>query len=69
MERLFPDSPVRALPGIGDSRAAAFARMGVNTLYDLVMHFPRAYENRGAVHRAAYRAHSPRYEHHALPRV
>ena len=51
MERLSPDSPVRALPGIGDSRAAAFARMGVSTLRDLVMHFPRAYENRGAVRR------------------
>ena len=49
MERLTPDSPVRALPGIGDSRSAAFARMGVCTLRDLVMHFPRAYENRGAV--------------------
>ncbi len=51
MEKLTPDSPVRALPGIGESRAAAFARMGVQTLRDLIMHFPRAYENRGAVRR------------------
>lgn len=51
MEKLTLTSPVRALPGIGDSRAAAFGRMGVHTLRDLIMHFPRAYENRGAVRR------------------
>lgn len=51
MEKLTQDSPVRALPGIGDSRAAAFARMGVHTLRDLLYHFPRAYETRGNVRR------------------
>lgn len=49
MERLTADSPVRALPGVGDARSAAFARMGVHTLRDLVYHLPRAYENRGRV--------------------
>ena len=44
MERLTADSPVRALPGVGDARSAAFARMGVHTLRDLVYHLPRAYE-------------------------
>lgn len=49
MEKLTESSPVRALPGVGESRAAAFARMGVFTLRDLIRHFPRAYENRGAI--------------------
>ena len=51
MEKLTKNSPVGKLPGIGASRAAAFARMGILTLYDLIMHFPRAYENRGAIRR------------------
>ncbi|MBQ8351987.1 MAG: ATP-dependent DNA helicase RecG [Clostridia bacterium] len=51
MERLTESSPVRALPGVGESRAAAFARMGIYTLRDLIRHFPRAYENRGAIRR------------------
>ncbi len=51
MEKLTESSPVRALPGVGDSRAAAFARIGIHTLRDLIRHFPRAYENRGAIRR------------------
>ena len=51
MEKLTLDSSVGKLPGIGPARAAAFARMGVLTLRDLIMHLPRAYENRGAVRR------------------
>ena len=54
MEKLTKNSPVSKLPGIGASRAAAFARMGISTLYDLIMHFPRAYENRGALRRLSY---------------
>lgn len=49
MERITESSPIRALPGIGESRAAAFARMGLHTLRDLIRHYPRAYEDRGHV--------------------
>lgn len=49
MEKLTLNSPVKALPGVGPARAAAFARIGVHTLRDLVFHFPRAYENRARV--------------------
>jgi len=42
-------SPITALSGVGNTRAQSYARMGIHTVYDLVMHFPRAYENRGDV--------------------
>ncbi len=51
MEKLTLASPVRAIPGIGESRAAAFGRLGVFCVRDLLLLFPRAYENRGAVRR------------------
>lgn len=37
------------LPGIGPAKAAAYARLGIHTLSDLIRHYPRAYENRGDV--------------------
>ncbi|MBQ8431436.1 MAG: ATP-dependent DNA helicase RecG [Clostridia bacterium] len=40
-------SPVTLLPGVGRVRAAAYARLGITTLGDLLSHYPRAYENRG----------------------
>ncbi len=40
------DSSVKELPGIGEARAAAFARLGIFTLRDLLYHFPRAFESR-----------------------
>ncbi len=46
---------MRELPGIGATRAAAFAKRGIHTLYDLVFHFPRAYEHRGNIVRLADR--------------
>ena len=42
-------SPVTLLPGVGKVRAAAYERLGVRTLGDLIQHYPRAYENRGDV--------------------
>ena len=42
-------SPLTALPGIGPARAAAFARLGLCDLGSLLRHYPRGYENRGAV--------------------
>ncbi len=40
-------SPIRILPGVGEKRAQAFARLGIETVQDLLYHFPRAYEHRG----------------------
>ncbi len=40
---------ITALPGIGEARGRAYARLGVNTVGDLLYHYPRAYENRGDV--------------------
>ena len=53
MEGLSPGSPVSALPGIGKTREAAFARIGIFTVRDLLYHFPTAYENRGDIRRLA----------------
>lgn len=43
------ERPIKAFPGIGEKRAAAFYKLGVKTGGDLLRHFPRAYQNRGAV--------------------
>ncbi|MBR7163817.1 MAG: ATP-dependent DNA helicase RecG [Clostridia bacterium] len=40
-------SSITALSGVGEKRAAAFARLGIFTVADLLTHYPRAYENRG----------------------
>ncbi len=42
-------SPVTVLSGVGPARAAAYEKLGVRTLGDLIAHYPRAYENRGDV--------------------
>ena len=41
--------PVSALSGVGRARATAYEKMGIRTLSDLLMHYPRAYENRGDI--------------------
>lgn len=43
------EASVKTLPGIGRSRAEAYARIGIETVSDLLYHFPRSYENRGDV--------------------
>lgn len=48
MENLL-NTPINALHGVGPVKAKAFAKLGINTLDDLLFHFPRAYENRGNV--------------------
>lgn len=50
MSEIGLNSPVTVLSGVGPSRAAAYARAGVETLGDLIYHIPRAYENRGDIH-------------------
>lgn len=42
-------SPVTVLSGVGPAKAAAYAKAGVETLEDLLLHIPRAYENRGDI--------------------
>ena len=42
-------APVTVLSGVGKVRAAAYEKLGVRTVWDLLCHFPRAYENRGEV--------------------
>lgn len=43
------NAPVKVLAGIGPARAKAYEKLGISTVSDLLYHFPRAYENRGAV--------------------
>lgn len=43
------NAPVKVLPGVGPAKAAAYAKMGVETLSDLILRYPRAYENRGDI--------------------
>ncbi len=49
MEKL--DTEVRFIKGVGEQRAKAFEKLGVRTLRDLVMAFPRAYDDRQTVKR------------------
>ena len=43
------NSPVTVLAGVGKTRAEYYAKIGIVTLGDLLLHYPRAYENRGDV--------------------
>ena len=43
------DSSVKVLSGIGPARVRAYQKLGINTVSDLMYHFPRAYENRGDI--------------------
>ena len=40
---------VGSLRGVGPAKIAAYGKLGIHTLEDLLYHFPRAYENRGDV--------------------
>ena len=43
----YSENSVSSLKNIGESRARAFQRVGVETLSDLAKYYPRAYQNRG----------------------
>ena len=43
------DSLVSVLPGVGSVREKALNGLGIFTVEDLLLHFPRAYQNRGDV--------------------
>lgn len=45
----FTGQPIGVLHGVGKVKAAAYEKLGIRTLGDLVGHFPRAYENRGDI--------------------
>ena len=40
------DTDIKKLYGVGPARAAAYATMGVYTVRDLLLHYPRGYEDR-----------------------
>ncbi|MBQ7671378.1 MAG: ATP-dependent DNA helicase RecG [Clostridia bacterium] len=40
-------SPVGEIKGVGEVRRKALLRLGIETVEDLIRHFPRAYQNRG----------------------
>ena len=48
MEALF-QTKITALQGVGEVKSKAYRRLGVETVGDLLYHYPRAYENRGDV--------------------
>lgn len=39
---------VKKLSGVGEKRAEALAKMGIHSIEELLYHFPRGYQNRGA---------------------
>ena len=41
--------PITKLYGVGKVRAAAYARLGIESTADLLSHYPRGYENRGDI--------------------
>lgn len=43
------ESPITVIPGVGAVKSAAYAKLGVLTLGDLIQHYPRVYENRGEI--------------------
>ncbi len=43
------EASVKVLSGVGPARVKAYAKLGINTVNDLIYHFPRAYENRGDI--------------------
>jgi len=43
------ESPITVLGGVGSVKAEHYAKMGIYTLGDLILHYPRAYENRGDI--------------------
>jgi len=40
------NTDVRYIKGIGEQRAKSLKKLGINTLFDLISYFPRAYEDR-----------------------
>lgn len=43
------NAPIKVLQGIGPARVKSYSRLGIETLSDIICHYPRAYEDRGNV--------------------
>ena len=43
------ESKITVLPGVGKVRAEHYAKLGIETIGDLITHYPRAYENRAEI--------------------
>ena len=52
-------TPMSALSGVGSARKAAYERLGIYTVEDLLYHFPRAYEHRGDIRMLAEATEEP----------
>ena len=52
-------TPISSLSGVGSARKAAYERMGIYTVEDLLYHFPRAYEHRGDIRMLADASEEP----------
>ncbi|MBQ3255966.1 MAG: ATP-dependent DNA helicase RecG [Oscillospiraceae bacterium] len=42
-------TPITALPGIGEKKAAAFRKLGIETFGDMISYFPRKYDDRSHI--------------------
>lgn len=60
--------PITALKGVGSSKAAALNRLGIYKVGDLLNHFPKAYQNRGATTTVAEAAMQLRLTGESAPR-
>ena len=49
LNRLTKDTSVADIPGIGKARQTKLEKLGIYTVYDLVLNFPRAHEMRGNI--------------------
>ena len=49
MSMTWDEQSVSTLYGVGKAREAAYARLGVRTVGELLEHYPRSYENRGDI--------------------
>ena len=43
------DTDIKKLYGVGPARAAAYASLGISSVGDLLLHYPRGYEDRGNI--------------------
>ena len=49
MKSLMLDENIQYLKGVGPTRAKHFEKLGIHTIYDLLTHFPREYEDRNNI--------------------
>ena len=47
LKKISVSDPVTVLAGVGEKRAAALLHLGIANVGDLLLHFPRGYQNRG----------------------